>query len=89
MMRKLFVATFVAAVVYVLPKEQPLWPGMVVRCEQPGRIDSVVKMQCHWECEFGETTETYVDGGNLKVRGNGCVPKLEPISCPRSSPFGS
>lgn len=23
------------AVVYILPKVQPTWPGMIVRCEQP------------------------------------------------------
>ena len=85
------------AVMFILPKVQPLWSGMIVRCEQPDPASvtympphtscSGNKCECHWECEFGQTTESYVEDGNQKMRANGCAPKPSPISCPSTFPY--
>lgn len=85
-------------ITYKLPKAQPLWPGEIVRCDQPeqpkasGFIYGAPvpinptppppppsgEFKCHWECEYGETTETFVEDGNRKVRANGCGEKEKP-----------
>lgn len=82
-MKKLLV---LAAVMYVLPKTQPIYPGMIVRCDQLGTREFVIvgnpqppescpglKCQCHWECEYGLTTATYIENGNQKTRDKGCA----------------
>lgn len=69
---------------YILPKTQPRWDGMIVRCEV--RQENVVywnseppckndKCQCHWECEFGVATETIMDGENQIIKPSGCSEK--------------
>jgi hypothetical protein len=73
----------VVAVLYVLPKGQPIYQGMIVRCDQPREIlqlngpsyISKGPFACHWECEFGPTTDTYVENGNQKTRDSGCASK--------------
>lgn len=54
-------------VVMVLPKSQPMFPGMIVRCDEEGK--------CHWECEFGVVTSTTMVNTNLVVKPSGCAGK--------------
>lgn len=54
----------------VFPKHPPMFPGMIVRCDETGN--------CHWECEFGILTETTTVNENLVVKPSGCAPKLQP-----------
>lgn len=58
--------------VMVLPKYQPLFDGMIVRCDEQGK--------CHWECEFGVSTSTTMVNDNLIVHASGCTPKTSPTS---------
>jgi hypothetical protein len=71
------------AVIYVLPTSQPLWPGMIIRCDpemsgiigDKNNLDPIRengKCQCHWECEYGEAVESYIENGNKKIRMSGC-----------------
>ena len=50
-----------------LPKNQPMFDGMIVRCAENG--------ECHWECEFGVDTSTVMVHQNLVVEPSGCAPK--------------
>ena len=89
------------AVVYVLPKAQPLWPGMIVRCEQPSpqsisgiplvvptnRCNDSGTCPCHWECEFGTVNEMYIEDSNLKVRATGCAVDSKPQNTQFDSPY--
>lgn len=59
--------TILALVAIVLPKHQPMFDGMIVRCEPDGK--------CHWECEFGVVTSTTMVNENLVVKPSGCGPK--------------
>lgn len=75
---------FLATLTYILPKEKPLYDGMIVRCDQPKVIYSIgsttgptlqkqpTQYPCHWECEFGQITETYVEDGNQRTRAVRC-----------------
>ena len=71
---------------YILPAFNPQFPGMIIRCEATQMTIS----HCHWECEFGEETETYIENENKKVRATGCKPKPQPteIRCPEPFHFG-
>lgn len=76
-----------AAVVYVLPKVQPTWPGMVVRCEQPVSTEGAKSLAatgsyipckenrcaCNWECEYGPQSEPINVNGNQTVHAIGCA----------------
>lgn len=70
-------------VTYILPKEQPLFDGMIVRCSDaitawsvPNGTSTYVienpKSHCHWECEYGPLIESYIDEGNQKAKMIGC-----------------
>lgn len=61
------VSTFMAlmlGVVVFLPDHNPMFPGMIVRCDDSGK--------CHWECEFGVVTSTVMVRENLVVEPTRC-----------------
>lgn len=63
----------------ILPKEPPLFPGMIVRCDDHGK--------CLWECEYGVETSTVIIHENLVLESSGCSAKPESnkIKIPNSS----
>lgn len=68
----LLAAIFVVA---VLPHYQPMFDGMIVRCDDQGK--------CHWECEFGVAVSTTMVNDNLVVMAAACNPK--PNDPPKTS----
>lgn len=50
-----------------LPRYQPMFEGMIVRCAPDGN--------CHWECEFGVVTSTAMVNENMVVKPSGCQAK--------------
>jgi hypothetical protein len=63
-MKKLLSVLFVMV---ILPKFQPMFPGMIVRCDDQGH--------CLWECEFGVVNSTETINANVVEHTTGCKPK--------------
>lgn len=63
---------------YRLPDHNPMFDGMIVRCEPDGK--------CHWECEFGVVTSTVMVKENLVVEPSGCAEKSPNVIIENSPP---
>lgn len=63
-----------AATIYVLPKEQPKFDGMIIRCENVEASTETVVTQsnCHWECDKGAKMDTKIEHGNRIQFQTGC-----------------
>lgn len=66
-MKNLILVLFAAV---VLPHYQPMFDGMIARCDNEGK--------CHWECEFGVATSTTMVNDNLVVKPSGCNASTKP-----------